>query len=426
MQLNKIFFGAFFFISLNLYSQANSSLFNNMLINQNIESLKKDSSHTNVLQLPALGFYINVFSNPNISSFTSINDNQIVIDFNQYKNNIRDISNHILDVKNRLFYYAYRHKNHVYSIGVDHRFFFELSSSKEFASLFIDGNYQFLNQTIHFGDEQNLSSMNYFSIFLGFSKQINNDIFIASKLKILKGISLLGSDYFNCNFSTSENYGSSSNPYSSVLYTDVNFFINTDNSIRSNLGLATDIYVKYDYSEKLSIYASVFDLGFITWKESHYRSIGYFQFDGLDYELNQFLTTEFNNLQDSVLDIFDFEQPDNIKSSRLIPFNIDIGLSCQLNSTSFLKPSFHMSKLASSILYSGSLAYEMNFEKHHISLIPSYSFNKFNYTNLSIFLNKKWHSKFYTNFYFSDLISLINTKNSGNAVGLGLEIYLLF
>ena len=176
----------------------------------------------------------------------------------------------------------------------------------------------------------------------------------------------------------------------------------------------------------MSIYASVFDLGFITWKESHYRSIGYFQFDGLDYELNQFLTTEFNNLQDSVLDIFDFEQPDNIKSSRLMPFNIDIGLSCQLNSTSFLKPSFHISKLASSILYSGSLAYEMNFEKHHISLIPSYSFNKFNYTNLSIFLNKKWHSKFYTNFYFSDLISLINTKNSGNAVGLGLEIYLLF
>ena len=186
MQLNKIFFVLSFFISLNLYSQANSSLFNNMLINQNIESLKKDSSHTNVLQLPALGFYINVFSNPNISSFTSINDNQIVIDFNQYKNNIRDISNHILDVKNRLFYYAYRHKNYVYSIGVDHRFFFELSSSKEFASLFIDGNYQFLNQTIHFGDEQNLSSMNYFSIFLGFSKQINNDIFIASKLKILK------------------------------------------------------------------------------------------------------------------------------------------------------------------------------------------------------------------------------------------------
>ena len=105
MQLNRIFFVLSFFISLNLYSQVNSSLFNNMLFNQNIEFLKKDSSHTNILQLPALGFYINVFSNPNISSFTSINDNQIIIDLNQYKNNIRDISNHILDVKNRLFYY---------------------------------------------------------------------------------------------------------------------------------------------------------------------------------------------------------------------------------------------------------------------------------------------------------------------------------
>ncbi|MAQ31770.1 MAG: hypothetical protein CMD26_03445 [Flavobacteriales bacterium] len=426
MQLNKIFFVLYFLISLNLYSQVNSSLFNNMLFDQNIEFLKKDSSYTHVLQLPALGFYINVFSNPSIARFTSINDNQIIIDLNQYKNSIRDISNHILDVENRLFYYAYRHKNHVYSMGVDHRFFFELSFSKEFASLFIDGNYQFLNQAIHFGDDQNLHSMNYFSIFLGFTKQINNNIFIGSKLKILNGISLLGSEYFYVNFLTSENYGTSSNPYSSFLYPDVNFFINTDNNIGSNLGLATDIYVKYDYSEKLSIYTSVFDLGFITWNESHYRSRGYLQFDGLDYELDQILTTEFNNLKDSVLNIFDFEQQNSIKRSRLIPFNIDVGLSYQLNSTGFLKPSFHMKKLARSILYSGSLAYEMNFEQHQISLTPSYSFNKFNYTNLSISLNKKWHSKLHTNFYFSDLISLINTKNSGNAIGLGIEIYLLF
>ena len=399
---------------------------NNLDISIKEELLMHDTSSFHLIQIPLLSFDIDMYSKPGISTFLETTHNSILIDLKSYNHHVDDFSIHLVDIQNSLLYYAFEHRQNVYSFGLTHRFFLESSFSSELVSLIVDGNYQYLNQTINFDDNNYISLCNYFSLFFGYTKNINEQFLLSTKLKLIKGVIELGTNNHNFSFLFNDNFETVNNPFSAEINTDIEYFINSDYHLLSNLGFATDLYLDYNYNEIFTFYTKVSDLGFIVWDENQYSSQGYFQFEGLDYELDQLLSSEFNNLQDTLIDIFDIKETFNVHKLRMLPFNIHLGVKYTFdNQLSQINASYAIQKLYNNLLHTGHFSYVRYFDKYGFSMIPSYSFNKFNYLNFSIMLNKRWRNSFYTNFWLDNMLGFMGLPNNSN-IGGGVDLYILF
>ena len=176
----------FSFIMSNLYAQIDSK--KNRIIDMSIKEnvLMNDTSFSNILEIPFLGFDFDFISSPGVFSFLTKNDNNIIIALQAYKNNTRNIGYHCIDFQNQLLYYAFKNEQAVYSFGIDHRLFAEVSLSKELISLLIDGNYQYMNQKIYLDDHNYSRAFNYFSIFFGYSKMLEERYLLNAKFKLIK------------------------------------------------------------------------------------------------------------------------------------------------------------------------------------------------------------------------------------------------
>jgi hypothetical protein len=415
-----------FLVSYNtLYSQISLEPAN-LDISIKEELLMHDTSTFHLMQIPLLNFDIEMYSNPGVFTFFETTDNSIIIDLDAYSNHVDYFASHLVDIQNSLFYYALEHRQSIYSFGINHRFFLDASLSNELVSLLVDGNYQYLNQTIDLDNNNYINLSNYFSLFFGYTKRINEQFLLSTKLKLIKGVSELGVNNQNSSFLFNDNFETVHNPFSSEINADVESFVNSDYNLSSNLGFATDLYLDYNYNETLSFYTKVSDLGFIMWEENQYSSLGYFQFDGLDYELDQVLSSEFNNLQDTLMDIFDIKESLSVQQFRILPFNINLGIKYVFdNKLNQISASYTIQKLFNNLLHTGCFSYVHYFNDYSFSLIPSYSFNKFNYTNFSIMLNKRWQNRFYTNFYLDNMLGFIDRVNNRN-IGFGVDFFILF
>ena len=440
--MKKILFIFFFcsFATNNLYAQINSQ--KNRIIDVSIKEniLMNDTSFSNIFHTPFLGFDFEFMSSPGIFSFLTKNDNNIIVDLQAYKNNTLNIAYHYIDFENHLLYYAFKHEQAIYSFGIDHRLFAEVSFSQELISFVIDGNYQYLNQKIHLDDSNYIRAFNYFSIFFGYSKMLEERYLLNAKFKIIKGVASFGIENRQSSILFNDNFGTDQNPFSSDISVDGSYFINSDYKPFSNLGFAIDLYFDYDYNDNFTFYTKTNDLGFIVWKENAWNkevnhvSEDFFPFDGVEYILaqdttqNSLLSVELTNLKDSVSNIFNqIESAGVLNEFRLLPFSIHFGANYILNNeNSQFSIDYNIKKLYNSFLHTGKISYLYSLDRYSVSIIPSYSFNKFNYTNMSIFLHKKWKNKFYSNIYINNIIDALNTKDGGKSLGFGWQLYFIF
>jgi len=126
------------------------------------------------------------------------------------------------------------------------------------------------------------------------------------------------------------------------------------------------------------------------------------------------------------MDIFQVQEISNVHKLRLLPFNVNIGIKYAFDDqVNQINASYSLQKLYNNLLHTGRFSYVRYFEKHGFSFIPSYSFNKFNYANFSIMLNKRWKNRFYTNFYLDNMLGFMHRINNRN-IGCGLDVFLLF
>ncbi len=413
----------YFFCS-DLYAQINpyQSSLNSFAKEQYLLS---DTSYQNLLEFPIIGLNLNMNSDPGIQSFVTKNQNNLIIDFTNYLNSIDVNSHHFLDVKNTLLYYAFKHNNLVYSFGIDHRLFSELSLSYELTSLFVNGNYNYLNQNILLDKYNYASVLNYFSIYFGYSRKILEKFHLSSKIKFLKGVNSMNLDLEGTQFLLQDNFNTQLNPFDVELNSNFHYSTNRDYKIFSNVGIAVDLYLNYDYNTRIGFYTSVNDLGFVLWNESHNQSQAHFHFDGIDYSLDQVLSTEFENLQDTLLDIFSTDSF-NSNEFRATPFNTHLGMTYNLQNKNHVNVNFNMQKLYNSLLYTGKITYLKYFEKQKFSIAPSYSFNRYNLANLSVFVNKRWYGKFHTNLYVNNILDIFMPVSELGHIGFGWEFYVLF
>ena len=156
----------------------------------------------------------------------------------------------------------------------------------------------------------------------------------------------------------------------------------------------------------LLLVAESFSCAYINWENYNYRIDGDFEFIGVDFNLEENLGHEFNNLVDSIFDEFSSTQFTTTKY-RFNPYVINFGAVYNLqNLNDNLNFDFELQKLKTGFLVTYSLQYYKYFPAQKIVISPTYRLNKFSYTNLSLLIYKRWHNNFLSSIYFGNLLMI--------------------
>ena len=227
-----------------------------------------------------------------------------------------------VDVTNQIFAFGFKAKNSYINFDISNRLVSEVGFGSDLFKFIAQGNGgSLLGQRAGF-DGLGASLMSYIEYGLGYSREINPNVSIGGRFKLLSGLANLSGTNTSFGITTdSVNYNltfdgqadiKSSN---TVIFTDSAYMSNID-PMRlakmaynfSNFGMSFDFGTTIKLSEKLTANASVIDLGFINWKTgvSNYSVEKFtYSFKGLD--LNSLLSDSSDiakEITDSLTSIF--------------------------------------------------------------------------------------------------------------------------
>ncbi len=223
------------------------------------------------------------------------------------------------------------------------KFFFTLSHAargnsflnypKNLAEFITNGNAQFIGQTVEIGPDVQVSTYHETSLGLGY--QLNEQISIGGRLKLLNGIFDLSTTRTSLQVTTD------SEIYQTILNADYvfnssgfleydgfdNFDVNDDlgdlvlnNLFGSNTSLGVDLGIHFDV-EKFDLAISVLDLGELSWETDvfNYAIQGIYEYEGLDITEVLFDNDAETSLRDTLQDIYQAEETQNAYASTLGP-----------------------------------------------------------------------------------------------------------
>lgn len=266
--------------------------------------------------------------------------------------------NHInFDVKNELFGFGFRVDDNYFSFSVMNRFQFNFLYPKDLFKFVVEGNGRdLLGERADF-DELGLNMNSYIEYAVGYNRKLFDDLMIGARVKLISGIA-------NINTSRSR-IGIYTDPETFDLTLDGTMRINTTNVAAfgededlsnefnpldyitgfSNFGIGVDAGASYEFEDKLTLSASVTDLGFINWQSNNQNyetnDISY-TFRGV--EMNGFFDGDddndaFDNLLDTLGNVFNqYENTDSYSTSLYTRFFIggSYKLNEQLRATAML------------------------------------------------------------------------------------------
>ncbi len=347
-----------------------------------------------------------------ITAFNSVEDGNKFIDKLHPVNYIRtELDLNLLSV-------GYKFKDYYFSLGVRERVEARASFSHDLVQLAHEGNGAFLGKDakLSFG----ATATHFREYDLGASKKINNKLILGVRAKILFGKENFWTKKSNIIWNTSEtdyayNFDvdmefHSSQPLLEIKKFDYDFDkdslifkdslheanVNPAYEIinNKNFGLGIDLGAIYKYNDKITLYASVTDLGYITWKKntSTFKVNGKFTFDG--YDIQPYFTEDDSivhanneNYSDSVLKIF-MPKFNNQKYTSYLTPKIFLGgtynINEKINVGLLARGEIFQSKLHSSLTISGNT----NFKKW-FSASMSYSIMNNSFANIGIGLMAK-------------------------------------
>ena len=211
------------------------------------------------------------------------------------------------------------------------KFSMKLSIPKDFLSLLVNGNTQFIGKTASFNGF-GINEMHYLEYGCAFAHTVNKKLTVGIKPKLLFGLSDINTYKNSFGLYTDPKYyyltTTSGLKIRTSLPMQVNLSDGNINSIkkdslallnyytnRQNKGYAIDLGATYKLTNKITLNASVIDLGFITWKantQTFDNVSSQFTFEGID--ISQFFnnsdTTKNSNptkkLTDSISKSFKF------------------------------------------------------------------------------------------------------------------------
>lgn len=250
-----------------------------------------------------------------------------------------------------LLSFGFKVKKNYFSLNITPIVDVNFGYNKDLLGFIINGNADFIGKTISFdGTEFDISVYN--EIGLGYTREFNDKLSFGGRLKLLLGGANLSGNFDgiglhtdNDDFKLTANSTFSINQYGAHLIPGDNGdslaeawgapLVNP-----SNFGLGVDFGAAYKVSDKLNVFASVIDLGYLSWKdfgEELYNDGASFSFGGLslDEVLNNDTTGGddedfFSELTDSANGVFALERKRSSYTTSL-KTKIFAGLNYKVN-----------------------------------------------------------------------------------------------
>lgn len=147
---------------------------------------------------------------------------------------------------------------------------------KGLASVFVEGNAPYVNSTINISPA--LESISYLETALGASYAVNKKLTVGARLKLLRGMASITTQSSDISIAVSDNYYLTASADLNVKTSGLNDITNSGYEISKewknylkNSGMAIDLGVTYRLLDKLTLNASLIDIGGINWKNDLYQ-----------------------------------------------------------------------------------------------------------------------------------------------------------
>ncbi len=318
------------------------------------------------------------------------------------------------EVNASIFSLGFRAKDLYFTFDIQERVSTKVSFPKDFISILLKGNADFLGETADFSGFG--VDLNWYREFgLGISSRISDQLTFGARGKLLFGMANLTTNRpapdmglytdpttFNMKFHSNISLNISG-PIDVIIENDtikdIDFKKDLDpldillNS--KNMGFGLDLGVEYRIQDLFTLSASVIDLGFIQWTQDTYNFTqdGEFEFKGFDVSSGMTINGDWNfedeaeNLLDSIVDLFDIQNEGNAYTTNLTP---KIYLGGSVNITDQL----NFGILSRSEIYGGKIRESLTFSANtllakFLSFSLSYSMMNNTYDNLGIGLGFK-------------------------------------
>ena len=302
-----------------------------------------------------------------------------------------------------IFHLRIKVRNGYYWLGIRNNLNVSFQYPKDFLSLAIKGNAQFIGKTIDLKN-LNVDASLYNEYSLGMALEFNHWVF-GGRVSLLQGLSNIQFDPKSLNIQVDTSmYAETMNADAQLNTSGIPKNSNGDPSFDhvqklsyitnyltnfKNKGVALSAGVTYKLNDKISFSASFYDLGFINWKDSvtNYNLKGQSSFSGLD-------------LLQSYLNGTDIK-PDTVIDSILDDFNRD---TTQKAYRTYLNPKFNV-----------SVTYDL-FRRTTIGLSASGVYNKKLYPAFTLGLSQGLGR------FFNLLATISYNQKTINNLGVGLII----
>lgn len=198
-----------------------------------------------------------------------------------------------------------------FTFNVSAKSYNRLMLPKEFTGVFIEGTSSYANGSVNMSPR--VESTSYGEIGLGTAYTVNNKLTVGAKVKLLKGVVSATTQRANLNLEFGDTYITATGD----LDTRTSGIHNLDDSeyepgdhwrdYTKNNGVAFDLGATYKVMDRLTVGASLIDIGGITWKNDLYGyqldpSKARYTFEGVDLQkiINGEDNDYFNSLADSL------------------------------------------------------------------------------------------------------------------------------
>lgn len=317
-------------LSATMKAQQNFTLYNMGMVPQRMY-MNPALVHSNkfYIGLPVISSVYFNFSNSGFkySDLIRHNGDSLYVDFDNMLGKLSD-KNYISTAVNiDLLSFGFRVKKNYFSFNATEKINFRFRYPKKFMEFAWKGNGAMLGEDVNF--DFGINGTHYREYGLGYAREINEKLTVGGKLKYLYGMENVWTEDFDVSLTTDPN------SYAITAQSNIKINVSGIDSIgkgsvsdylfkRKNKGFGIDLGGVYKLNEKLSLSASIIDLGFIRWKDnvSNYQSSNTdasYTYEGVD--LNQLLNdtseNKFGALIDSVVNTFKLDTVHNSYSTRL-------------------------------------------------------------------------------------------------------------
>lgn len=363
------------------------------------------SVHNNPALVPQFDSYVGL---PGISSiytseynsgfsyndlFTRREDDSLVLNLESLNNKLKSRNYLINEQEVDLLSFGFRINPRMYlNFNFTARDLAYLEYPDDIMALFVDGNSEYIGQTMDL--KLNFDGIGYFETALGLSYKINNRLVVGGRFKYLSGVLNVQTEQAEFSLFTDEFYELTVSGDVDIKTSGIEEMSNDDfeiglsdiNKYFKNNGFAIDIGATYKVTDKITIGASLVDIGSIKWKNnvSRYnleKDVSEFTWQGLDIQKLIRDENELEDLQDSLGNSFDFTETKGGSYKTMLPIRSYLSGTYQLPRNAEVGLVLFSEKLDNVINAGLGVVANKQFGKH-LDLSLSYSFRKNTYNNL--------------------------------------------